>query len=77
MHQNQPPSHFGAEVAARIKAAGLTYDDVCEGARIPKATLSRRLNDPTPSFNVGELHRIAALLGTTAGAILSDIENAA
>lgn len=78
MHQNQPPSrHFGAEVAARIKAAGLTYDDITEGARIPKATLSRRLNDPGMSFTVGELQRIATLLNTTAGAILTDFESAA
>lgn len=78
MHQNPTPHrHFGAEVAARIKAAGLTYDDVTEATGIPKATLSRRLNDPGMSFTLGELSRIAALLNTTAGAIVTEFEAAA
>lgn len=80
VHMQHNPTgsrHFGAEVAARIKAAGLTYSDVYEGAGIPPATLSRRLNDPGLSFTLGELTRIANLLDTTAGAIVTEFEAAA
>jgi len=74
MHQNPTTRHFGAEVAARIKANGYTLREVAEGAEIPLSTLHRRLGTESMSFTLGELSRIAALLNTTAGAIVTEFE---
>jgi uncharacterized protein YjgD (DUF1641 family) len=69
--------HFGAQVEARIKASGLVLREVSESARIPLATLHRRLKDPEMSFALGELSRLAKVLGTTAGEIVTEFERAA
>jgi len=72
-----PERHFGAEVAGRIKAKGLTLREVADGADIPLSTLHRRLGAESMSFTLGELSRIALLLNTTAGAIVTEYEAAA
>lgn len=69
--------HFGEEVAARIKAHGLTYRDVSQATGIPLTTLHRRLTAESMAFTLAELARIAHLLGTTAGAIVTEFEAAA
>lgn len=79
-HMNQPPPqtrHFGEEVEARIVAQGLTLREVSDGARIPLATLHRKLKSPDMDFTLAQLARIAELLGTTAGVIVSEFEAAA
>lgn len=77
-HMNQtPPRHFGDQVAARIQSQGLTLRAVSDATGIPLTTLHRRLKTEDMSFTVGELSRIADLLGTTAGAIVTEFEAAA
>jgi predicted transcriptional regulator len=72
-----PSRHFGARVEALIKARGLVLDDIVEQTGIPKTTLHRRLKSPHMSFNLGELSQVAEVLGTTAGAIVTEWEAAA
>lgn len=76
MNQN-PPRHFGEQVAARITAQGYSLRAAAEATDIPWSTLQRRLRSESLSFTLGELTRIAELLGTTAGAIVSEYERAA
>ena len=79
-HMDTPPTrteHFGDQVAARIEASGLSIRAVSEATGIPLTTLHRRLRAESMSFTLGELTRIASLLGTTAGAIVTDFERAA
>jgi len=79
MHQNPPQQgrHFGAQVEARIQAAGLTLREVEAQAGVPLATLHRYLKSPDMAFRLGELARVAEVLGTTAGAIVTEFEQAA
>lgn len=74
---SQNTRHFGAEVEARIKASGLTYREIQDETGIPLATLNRYLKSPDMTFRLGELSRLAVLLGTTAGAIITEFEDAA
>jgi predicted transcriptional regulator len=69
--------HFGEQVAALIAARGLTLREVSVAAGIPLTTLHRRLNSAHPAFNLGELHSVARILGTSAGAIVTEWETAA
>ena len=70
-------SHFGGQVAARLKAAGYTLRDVSAATDIPLTTLHRRLRSQSMAFTLGELTRIAALLGTSASALVSAFEEQA
>lgn len=75
MSQNPAPRrHFGEQVAALIQEQGLTLRDASEQAAIPLTTLHRRLNAESLSFTLGELTRLAAVLGTTASALVSQYE---
>lgn len=75
------PTHetqdFGAQVSALIKGRGLTLREVSAAADIPLATLHRRLRSQSMRFTLGELARLAAVLGTTAGAIVTEFEKQA
>ena len=78
MNQNPSPSrHFGEQVAARFTERGLTLRDVSDATGIPLTTLHRRLRSESMAFTLGELTRIATLLGTTAGRIVTEYEGAA
>jgi predicted transcriptional regulator len=77
MKQTPNRKHFGEQVAELIAARGLSLRDVSDAADIPLTTLHRRLKAEHMAFNLGELHRIAVTLGTTAGAIVTDWEAAA
>ena len=61
----------------RIQARGLTLREVAESTGIPLTTLHRRLRTESMGFKLGELSRIAELLGTTAGAIVTEFERGA
>lgn len=69
--------HFGEQVEALIAAKGLSIRGVAEATGIPLTTLHRKLRFEAMAFTVGELLRIADVLGTTAGAIVTDFEAAA
>jgi hypothetical protein len=75
---NQNPTrhrHFGEYVAGRITTQGGTLRSVSEDTGIPLTTLHRRLRSQDMSFTLGELTRIADLLGTTAGVLVTEFES--
>ncbi len=78
MNQNPSPQrHFGEQVQARFTERNLTLREVTEATGIPLTTLHRKLRSESMAFTLGELTRIATLLGTTAGRIVTEYEGAA
>lgn len=72
-NENATP-HFGAAVSARIKDRRLTLREVAAAADIPLTTLHRRLRAEYMGFTYGELSRLSRVLGTTAGALVTEFE---
>jgi hypothetical protein len=62
-------THIQDRIEAARQTAGLSHSGLAEKAGIPRMTLSRRMVDPA-TFTIGELERIAAVLGTTVEALV-------
>ena len=59
------------------ESAGMTQTQVADAAQIPRATFGRYINGVGQrTFDVGELERIAAVLGKTVTEITSKAEAA-
>jgi len=67
------------QITSRIDAAreplGLSITRLAQESRIPRSTLERRLAEPT-DFTLGELERVATVLGTTPEALLFGMDAA-
>ncbi|MGM9482938.1 helix-turn-helix domain-containing protein [Roseateles sp. NT4] len=69
--QSELPSRLGRNLAARRKGLGLTQADVAERLGVDTETLSRfERGKHVPSLLT--LERVAAVLGTTCGALLEE-----
>lgn len=66
---------LAATVSGRLKDSGFTYRAVSDATGIPLSTLHRRLAG-THGFYLGEMARIAHLLGTNITAIVREAEAA-
>lgn len=75
-HGGVPDPRYAAAIAAAIKSANRSQASIARETGMSEATLSRRLNGLDP-FKLPEVHRIAAVLGTTASQLLADAERGA
>lgn len=77
-HHKAPPvraNGFGAFLWSQLERAGYSIADAAKATEIPLPTLRRRLMDhDARSFHLDELARIATVLGTTTGALVTEIE---
>ncbi|MDV7192647.1 MULTISPECIES: helix-turn-helix domain-containing protein [Mycolicibacterium] len=70
-----PAEVVAAEVRAGMARKRLTQVVLAERAGMATSTLSRRLTGES-DFTVGELYRIADVLGVPAAALLANVEKA-
>ena len=69
--------HFGQHVSSLLADRGISLREAAAQTDIPLSTLHRRLRSQSMTFTLGELTRVAALLDTTAGTLVSAFEDAA
>lgn len=67
---------LASAVRGRMREAGLTIADTCEATGMSQSTLSRRLNARLP-FLLGELGKVASLLGCSIAEIVVEAEESA
>ena len=72
----EEPLHLGEDLQGRMADQGITLQEMARRSCVPVSTLNRKLNVEPDKFTLSELRRIAWVLGTTAGALVTEHEAA-
>lgn len=65
---------LGEALQTRMVEQRLSLQELSKRSRVPLTTLDRKLNVEPDKFTLSELRRIAWVLGTTAGALVTEHE---